>query len=91
MRPSCTWLAKTCVVYTRVFVEELQISRNCDVAVLLTVGGWGGVIKQQGFYEVYIQYWPCSSTNSFELLLDVFFPLGSSDSQSKLMQKVAFK
>lgn len=24
VRPSCTWLAKTCVVYTPVFVEELQ-------------------------------------------------------------------
>lgn len=56
MRPSCTWLAKTCVVYTPVYVEELQISRNCDDVVLLTIGrGGGGTIQQQGFYAVYIQ------------------------------------
>lgn len=39
MRPSCTRLAETFVVYTLVFVEELQISRNCDV-VSLSVLGW---------------------------------------------------
>lgn len=76
MRPSCTWLAKTCVVYTPVFVEELQISRNCDDVVLLTVGGWGGGPSSSKASMQFISRSILTFSNTFlwfELLLGVFF------------------
>lgn len=73
MKPSCTWLAKTCVVYTPVFVEELQISRNCDVVVLLTVGGGEPSSNKASMQFISKSILTCSNTFlCFELLLDGF-------------------